>query len=208
MTTVADIVAESQRITGILQGYQICDCNRLEQIAEFVGVPQNFLMNDYFDDKNLSMEDIQIVLEAIQATADTVELAEANALTFHVTKSSLENLKLSSELYTRIAELLSLYSEHCNTKTVKFRKGKMKISPVDAYESSSKDTYNDNGIVAKSYYNLVSYIVDVSRDKKNEQYLTVLSKLYRTITTLSEDACNQQNAFDIALVLEQFNPVE
>ncbi len=202
------------KLLAILRGYENCDFDRLESIANHLGVTVDFLMHGYLSGEEVTEDDIEAVTAAISATKDNLLPITIGDNFVHMLKSTKppcaeedETTKLPRDIFNILGELVSIYSAHRKTKTVYFKNGSLRICPEDAFPDSGKDTYEENGIVAQRYHSLLSAIVAIARNSSNDcSWFGILGLLYRTITSLSEDACNQQNAVDIARVLFQYQP--
>ena len=193
----------------ILKGYQTCDQDRLATIANHLGVTTEYLMDGYLT-KNVTQDDIDAVEKAIEFTKEEHTEAATDTIvrslrTTEADSSSL--ITIPHDIYKKLAQLTSAYSHHHHTKTVYFRNNALEIKPEDGCQDSSKDTYEDNGIVAKNYINLIEAIVRIARDEGEESPIfSILAKLYQCLTTLSSSSCNQKNAAEFARSLEEHAP--
>ena len=204
------ITAERNNIRKILEGYRISDYDRLEKISDQSGFPVDFLFDWLIP--NGDQEDLSAIFYITHITRNIPNDTTNDNVVEDLKKRSIGVNKTIShlpvELYVKLASLTSIYSYHRGTKTVLFNKAyNLSIKPEDAFEDGSKDTFECNGTVANNYYALVQTILESARTFKcNDSVLDALAKLYHDITTLQDDACNQQNAIDFARSLKSFEP--
>lgn len=139
--------------------------------------------------------------------------------------SAILHRSLPSVMFEELARLTSNYSLHRKTKTVQYNKQQgLLLKPEDAFPDGSKDTFEDNGMVARNYYRLVAKIIEFSEIEithchhkvnndvdgllcKNDIFC-ILAKLYCFLTTMSSEACNQQNALGFAELLQFYSPMK
>ena len=103
--------------------------------------------------------------------------------------------KLPVHVFCSLAEGTEKWSEHHGKKTVTFRRGVLLVNRARAEHDSKFDNYIDNGPVAVSYYKLVQSLLGHARLAKEAgatELFSVLAHLYRHLTTLKDDACNQE----------------
>lgn len=198
----------AENLINILEGYRKCDPDRLTAIAGYIGVPEEYLMNEYI--REATEEDINDVQEAINSTKEEHTEAISDTIITYLRTAAIDDSHLTplpDNIYKQLAKLTSDYSYHHHTKTVYFRNNALEIKPEDGYPDSSKDTYVDNGPVAENYIKLITAIIDIARNEEKESVIfPTLAKLFQHITTLSANACNQENAVDFARVLEEYAP--
>ena len=189
----------------ILKGYQTCDQDRLATIANHLGVTTEYLMDGYLT-KNVTQDDIDAVEKAIEFTKEEHTEAATDTIvrslrTTEADSSSL--ITIPHDIYKKLAQLTSAYSHHHHTKTVYFRNNALEIKPEDGCQDSSKDTYEDNGIVAKNYINLIEAIVRIARDEGEESPIfSILAKLSKSFFTPSPSKATTTSTS--LLVLWQF----
>jgi hypothetical protein len=111
--------------------------------------------------------------------------------------------------FAELAALVSDYSAHARTRTVIWRGGKLTVDRAGACTDSRKDTYLDDGPVARAYLGLLSALLMHANDAHRANdvtAITALGTLYCHLTTLRPDACNQENAASFAELLQSFTP--
>ncbi len=139
--------------------------------------------------------------------------------------SDILHRSLPSVMFEELARLTSNYSLHRKTKTVQYNKQQgLLLKPEDAFPDGSKDTFEDNGMVARNYYRLVAKIIEFSEIERTQCHhkvnndvdgllckndiFCILAKLYCFLTTMSSEACNQQNALEFAELLQLYSPMK
>ncbi len=199
----------SEALLTILRGYEKCDRDFMDKISDDSGYPIetifSILENNPDEDDIKYLEDIiSSIKEKAPILAQDTTISD---LKYTIRETDLSGIKLPPVIYTELGKLVSAYSGHRKTQTVYFRDFKLDIKPDDAFQDGGKDTFEDNGVVAQNYMKLLEAIIDFSRQATTvNPYFPILAKLYQHLTTLSSEACNQQNAIDLAQVLEEYTP--
>ena len=144
------------------------DFERLEEISEKLGVDVS-IWN--FSDWHEDSENIDLAKEVIHNISKGKSKDEAESIVSILkrlyTRDLPEDGKLPFAIYKQLGELISNYSSHENTRTVYWKKDGLLIRSEDAYPSSSKDTYNENDIVARNYSILLNTLIQFAQENRN-----------------------------------------
>jgi hypothetical protein len=111
--------------------------------------------------------------------------------------------KLPHNAYKSIAELLCKYSEYENTRTVFIDKNGKIYTNANLASTLTDDSVKDVGI---AHSNLLNNVVEHARKySKNAVEFQSLALLYNSISNLLPNGCNQQNALQVADILEKIS---
>ena len=203
---------KAEELVKLLKDYEKCDHDFIDLIVDISGYPLETIFQILTNNpENEDLTYIEAAISSARAQTTVVAVQDTTISDLRTLSKSIidpSEFRLSSLIYNKLGKLLASYSSHRGTHTVYFRNNKVDIRPSDAYQDGSKDTFEDNGRVADNYLKLLNAIVDFARETNKEDFtFKILAKLYSSLTTLSDDACNQQNAIDFASILIQYAPL-
>jgi hypothetical protein len=215
----------TDRIDWLDNIIQLCDTKSpeiLEIASNALEIDVSFWKHWRIDE--VTPEDLQLAEDLVSHLRDLYpslfqEEKKSNDVASSIKKSPMQILRelknndldqsarLATSIYEELAHLTARYSVHRKTQTVYYRNHRLEIKPEDAFSDGSKDTFEDNGIVSQHYLAIIKAIlIFVSENEEDEEICIILSKLYTFISTLSDDACNQQNAIEFGQYLLSFAP--
>lgn len=208
---------QAEELNKIIQNFAQNNPEALEEVSTSLGVDVGLW--GVWTSGGITQEDLDLANELVTQLQEKHSKTPRELTDISTSRSTVSLLKechddfdgsenqLPNYIYEELAKLTSSYSLHHKTKTVHFRNKKLEVTPDEAYQDGGKDTFKDNGPVAQNYYNLISSIIKHAEEFDPESPIfSILSKLYCFLTTLSSEACNQQNALEFAGLLQTFSP--